>query len=111
MFRQNFHEFTSYTMLISSIMIICVGLYLIYSAIKNKNDKLNDEKIDNTKSKYTIAFSVGIVPCPGVMTIVLFCVMLKQFTLGILCFRIYFVIGVLSSGFFGTESLGTSIRC
>ena len=31
-----------------------------------------------------VAFSAGIVPCPGVMTIVLFCVVLEQYTLGIL---------------------------
>ncbi len=31
-----------------------------------------------------VAFSAGVVPCPGVMTIVLFCIVLGQFTLGIL---------------------------
>ncbi len=31
-----------------------------------------------------VAFSAGVVPCPGVMTIVLFCIILKQFILGIL---------------------------
>ena len=36
------------------------------------------------KSELAVAFSAGIVPCPGVMTIVLFCIVLKQFVLGIL---------------------------
>ena len=86
MFRQNFNEFSNTAMMISSIMIILVGLYLIYSAIKEKYKPCHDDNIDssNGKSKYGIALGVGLVPCPGVMTIVLFCIMLKQFTLGIL---------------------------
>ena len=86
MFRQNFNEFSNTAMMISSVMIIFVGLYLIYSAIKEKYKPCHDDKIDTKKgkSKYAIALGVGLVPCPGVMTIVLFCIMLKQFTLGVL---------------------------
>ena len=84
MFRQNFNEFSNTAMMISSIMIITVGLYLVYNAIKQKYKPCNNEKIQENKSKYAVAFGVGLVPCPGVMTIVLFCIMLKQFTLGIL---------------------------
>jgi len=84
MFRQNFHTFSSNAMMVSSIMIIIIGLYLVYNAIKEKYSPVEEEKVDEQKSKYAIAFGVGIVPCPGVMTIVLFCVMLKQFILGIL---------------------------
>ena len=84
MFRQNFHTFSSNAMMVSSVMIIIIGLYLVYNAIKEKYSSIEEEKVDEQKSKYAIAFGVGIVPCPGVMTIVLFCVMLKQFTLGIL---------------------------
>ena len=86
MFRQNFHEFSSNAMMVSSIMIIGVGLYLIYGAIKEKYKPCHDDDLSNKegKSKYAIAFGVGLVPCPGVMTIVLFCIMLKQFMLGVL---------------------------
>ncbi len=86
MFRQNFNEFSNTAMMISSIMIICVGLYLIYNALKEKYKPCHNDKIDtkNSKSKYAVALGVGLVPCPGVMTIVLFCIMLKQFTLGIM---------------------------
>jgi len=84
MFRQNFNEFSNTAMMISSIMIIMVGLYLIYGAIKEKYKPCHDDNIPEQKSKYAVALGVGLVPCPGVMTIVLFCIMLKQFILGIL---------------------------
>jgi len=83
MFRKNFNEISMVAMEISAFMIICVGLYLIFSAYKSKN--LKEEKLGKqTKSEYIVALSAGIVPCPGVMTIVLFCIILKQYTLGIL---------------------------
>ncbi len=83
MFRKNFNEMSMVAMEISASMIICVGLYLIFSAYKSKN--LKEKKLGKqTKSEYVVALSAGIVPCPGVMTIVLFCIILKQYTLGIL---------------------------
>jgi ABC-type nickel/cobalt efflux system permease component RcnA len=84
MFRQNFNQFSNTAMGISAVMIIGVGLFLIYSAVKEKYKPCHNEQIDTNKSKYAVALGVGIVPCPGVMTIVLFCIMLKKFTLGIL---------------------------
>ena len=51
-----------------------------YKSRRNKEIKLTK----SNKSEYTVALSAGIVPCPGVMTIVLFCIILKQYTLGIL---------------------------
>ena len=71
-------------MMSSSIIIILVGIYLIYNAIREKYKPCHNDKVAENKSKYAVAFGVGLVPCPGVMTIVLFCIMLKQFTLGIL---------------------------
>jgi ABC-type nickel/cobalt efflux system permease component RcnA len=83
MFRKNFNEMSIITMQISSIMIIIVGLYLIYNAYKSKQYK--EKKLTKSdRSEYAVAFSAGIVPCPGVMTIVLFCIILKQYLLGIL---------------------------
>ena len=83
MFRQNFNEFSTLAMKISSIMIILVGLYLLYEAFKSRRAK--EMKIEKSlKSQFAVAFSAGIVPCPGVMTIVLFCIVLQQYTLGIL---------------------------
>jgi ABC-type nickel/cobalt efflux system permease component RcnA len=83
MFRRNFNELSSIAMQISAAMIILVGLYLIYESYKNK--KAKEAKIINpNKSEFSVAFSAGIVPCPGVMTIVLFCIVLKQYLLGVL---------------------------
>lgn len=83
MFRKNFNEFSYIAMTISAVMIILVGIYLIYEAYSGRNNK---EKTENksSKSEAAVAFSAGVVPCPGVMTIVLFCIVLGQFTLGIL---------------------------
>jgi len=83
MFRKNFNEMTSIAMQISAVMIISVGLYLVYEAFKNRVHKEKQITISN-KSEYAVALSAGIVPCPGVMTIVLFCIVLKHYTLAIL---------------------------
>ncbi len=83
MFRKNFNEFSDIAILISAVMIISVGLYLIYEAYSaRKHKEARAEK--SSKSEVAVAFSAGVVPCPGVMTIVLFCVVLGQVTLGIL---------------------------
>ncbi len=83
MFRKNFNEFSQIAMQISAVMIIGVGLYLIYEAYKGKRHRERKAKRSN-KSEVAVAFSAGIVPCPGVMTIVLFCIILGEYTLGIL---------------------------
>lgn len=83
MFRKNFNEFSQIAMQISAVMITLVGLYLIWHAFKHKNEQ--EKKIkESNKSEVAVAFSAGVVPCPGVMTIVLFCIVLKQYLLGIL---------------------------
>ncbi|MEA1915381.1 MAG: high frequency lysogenization protein HflD, partial [Campylobacterota bacterium] len=83
MFRQNFDEVSTVAMSISSVLIILVGVYLLIHAIKDRNEKDRAFTNKNNKSKLAVAFSAGIIPCPGVMTIVLFCIMLKHFVLGI----------------------------
>lgn len=84
MFRQNFNEFSNSAMTLSAIMIIAVGAYLIFSSFKSRANP-HSGKIENSqKSQYAVALSAGIVPCPGVMTIVLFCLVLKKFTLAVL---------------------------
>jgi len=83
MFRRNFTEMSMIAMQISAVMIICVGLYLMYNGYQSK--KVKEKTLQKqTKSEYIVALSAGIVPCPGVMTIVLFCIVLKQYTLGVL---------------------------
>jgi ABC-type nickel/cobalt efflux system permease component RcnA len=83
MFRKHFDSLSSLTMQISAGMIMMVGLYLIYEAFKSRYER--EKKIKKeAKSEIAVALSAGIVPCPGVMTIVLFCVVLGQYTLGIM---------------------------
>ncbi|MEA1916106.1 MAG: hypothetical protein U9N42_01100 [Campylobacterota bacterium] len=84
MFRKNFNEFSSYAMSISALMIVAVGIYIIVKAVMEKIKGEEEEVIDEKRSKYFVALSIGIVPCPGVMTIVLFSIVLKKFTLAVL---------------------------
>jgi len=83
MFRRNFDQFSDIAMQISAVMIISVGMYLIYEAYKSRKEK-EKKLIKSNKSETAVAFSAGIVPCPGVMTIVLFCIVLGHYTLAIL---------------------------
>ena len=80
-FYRHFHSTYNDILKISSIMIVLVGFYIIYEAYKTKEKE--NATIKN-KSKFVVALSVGIVPCPGVMTIVLFSIMLQHYVLAIL---------------------------
>ena len=82
MFYKNFRETYDSILQISAIMIIVVGFYIIYEAYRHKQS-CETTKYKN-QSKYMVAFSAGIVPCPGVMTIVLFSVIQHKYILGIL---------------------------
>jgi nickel/cobalt transporter (NicO) family protein len=87
MFRKNFNEFSQMAMSLSAVMIILVGVYIIYEAYKDRKLKISNQNIEqkiNNKSQTAVAVSAGIVPCPGVMTIVLFCIVLNKFMLGVL---------------------------
>jgi ABC-type nickel/cobalt efflux system permease component RcnA len=70
---------------LSAIFIIFVALFLLFETLKHKNET---ETFPSKKGYDTnilkIAFSIGIVPCPGVMSIVLFAMILGYYTLGIL---------------------------
>lgn len=82
MFRKHFNDFSEITMMFSAVLIILIGFYLIWHAYKHKKDK-EENLSQKSKNIYMLSLSVGIVPCPGVMTIVLFCIMLGHLTLGI----------------------------
>ena len=83
MFYKNFRETYDNILQISAIMIIIVGFYIIYEAYKHKQS-CETTKPQKNRSKYMVALSAGIVPCPGVMTIVLFSVIQHKYILGIL---------------------------
>ena len=65
-----FYDLDNRTRLIASILIILIGLYNIYSILRNKSC----EHCHETKVKNILGFSIvlGLCPCPGVMTVLLF---------------------------------------
>lgn len=83
LFSRTFNQSVDIMYKVSGIFIIFVGLYLIYELKKEWNTY---EKIEKTKDKksYIVALSVGIVPCPGVMTVLFFSLMMGHFVTGIL---------------------------
>ena len=83
LFSKTFKELSNISMIISAIMIIAVGIYLFIKAIKAKKEKEQTD-FSKEKSEYAVAFAAGIVPCPGVMTIVLFCISAGNLYLGVL---------------------------
>lgn len=68
---------------VSAVFIILIACYLLYEVFKHRNE---EEKLENIKSKnlFAVSFSIGIVPCPGVMTITLFAMILGYINLGIM---------------------------
>jgi ABC-type nickel/cobalt efflux system permease component RcnA len=81
-FSRTFKDVTSISTNISAMMIMSVAIYLIYETIKHSKQK-EQEIQKSDKSKYMVALSAGIIPCPGVMTIVLFSISQGHLALGI----------------------------
>jgi ABC-type nickel/cobalt efflux system permease component RcnA len=79
-FSKTFKLTSAYSMKISAVMIIAIGIYLVYESFKERDKK--DEYSGSKRSEYAVAISAGIVPCPGVMTITLFSVSLGHYMLG-----------------------------
>lgn len=83
---QYFKDINANMYKVSAIFIISIALYLLYETIKDKDvheDEVDKKEIKN-KSLFSVALSIGIVPCPGVMTIVLFSMILGYYYLGVL---------------------------
>lgn len=81
-FSRTFREISQISVTVSAVLIIIVGCYLIYEAYKHKNERDKEVKASK-KSDFAIAFSAGVVPCPGVMTITLFSISLGHIFLGV----------------------------
>lgn len=78
---------------ISAILLIIVGIYFIYIEFKSKDNHLDRV---NKKNIYLTSFLIGIIPCSGILNILIFLKLLK--------IQKYDVISVLSicSGMFFT---------
>jgi len=81
-FSRNFNQSVDLMYKVSGGLILLVGLFLIYELWR---DRSKTERIDTVTNKkyFVIALSIGIVPCPGVMTILLFSLMLGHLITGI----------------------------
>ncbi|MEA3456874.1 MAG: hypothetical protein U9R26_10215 [Campylobacterota bacterium] len=77
-FSQTFQEVSFYMRKISALLIIAVAIYLFFEQHKEKSNTDSAEKSD-----WGIAFSAGVIPCPGVMTIVLFSLIMGQLSIGV----------------------------
>ena len=78
LFSQTFQEVSFYMKKISALLIIGVGIYLFF-----ENHKEHSNAEITQKSDLSIAFSAGVIPCPGVMTIILFSILLGNVPVGI----------------------------
>jgi len=78
-----FQEINANMYKISAVFIILIALYLLYEVIKDRNEEEKLQTLQN-KNLLAVSLSIGIVPCPGVMTIVLFSMILGYINLGIL---------------------------
>ena len=68
---------------VSAVFIILIALFLHYETYKDRNEEEKIQRVGN-KSLLAVTMSIGIVPCPGVMSIVLFSLILGYINLGIL---------------------------
>jgi len=77
-FSQTFQEVSFYMTKISALLIIGVGIYLFFE--QHKEHQLSES---NQRSDLSIALSAGVIPCPGVMTIILFSILIGNVLVGI----------------------------
>ena len=77
-FSQTFQEVSFYMTKISALLIIGVGIYLFFEQHKEHIDTNSTQRSD-----LSIALSAGVIPCPGVMTIILFSILMGNISVGI----------------------------
>ena len=77
-FSQTFQEVSFYMTKISALLIIAVAIYLFFE----QHNEHTSAKVTH-KSDLSIAFSAGVIPCPGVMTIILFSILIGNIFVGI----------------------------
>ncbi len=79
---RSFQEPYNVMVKVSGFFILVSGFYLIYEFFIKKEDSC--EGLNLNRKDFAIAFSGGIVPCPGVMSVLFFSIILKKMYIGIL---------------------------
>lgn len=77
-FTKTFNATTNIMYQVSGGMIILVGFYMLWNLMRPHSIELPQKG-----KELAIAFSIGIAPCPGVMTVLLFSILLKKMLIGI----------------------------
>lgn len=87
LFSRTFNDIVGIMQKVSGGIIIMVGFYLFYEHYQEMKTGDEEERRsffrNSQKGPLMLAASVGLVPCPGVMTILLFSIALQKYTLGI----------------------------
>lgn len=79
MFASYFAKINHNMYKVSAVFLIFIALYMFYELFFHHEHAKCEVQ---NKDVFAIAFSIGIVPCPGVMSIVLYSVIIGYFTLG-----------------------------
>ena len=87
----SFENISKYIKVVSYSLVLLIGLLMLINSLFNiigrlfseKNGSPNSENVSDSKNILTIALAVGIVPCPGVVIIMLFALSFNLLTIGL----------------------------
>lgn len=78
-----FDQVSSYARIISFSLISIIGFVMLLSTLHEIVKKHNLESKERKKSFWSVVFSVGLIPCPGAMIILIFTNSIDIFKVGI----------------------------
>lgn len=82
-FHKEFLETSGQIMTASGVLLTFLGLYMLYEAFSHHRRDEETAASGSGKKRWVVALAAGIVPCPGVMTMLLFSLMLGHFAVGV----------------------------
>ena len=87
----NLDSISHITQIVSYGMITLIGFFILLTSLPDWcSKKPGQQTVDNktiyriAHNPFTAALAIGVVPCPGVIMILLFCLSLEQMVLGLL---------------------------
>ena len=81
--HREFLETSGQIMVFSGSLLIFLGFYMLYEAYTHRDKEEAENMEGSAKKRWAVAFAAGAVPCPGVMTVLLFSLMLGHLAVGI----------------------------